>query len=79
MSKKTIIGKVISANTENTAKVATERLKAHPKYQKKYRVSKNYIVHNPKNTYKVGQMVMIEEIKPISKNKNFTIIKEIKK
>lgn len=78
MSKKTIIGKVISANSENTAKVATERLKTHPKYKKKYRVSKNYLVHNPKNTYKVGQKVMIEEIMPISKNKHFIIIKEIK-
>jgi small subunit ribosomal protein S17 len=78
MSKKQIKGKVIFTNNQNTAKVLTSRYKTHPKYHKKYEVSKKYLVVNPNNKYKIDQQVLIEEIKPVSKNKYFRIIKEIK-
>lgn len=77
MSKKTITGKIISTNGE-TAKVLTKRLKNHPKYQKKYEVTKKYLVHNPKGKFKVDMTVEIEETKPISKRKRFIIKQEVK-
>ncbi len=79
MPKKIIIGKIISLDKNQTAKVYTERLVTHEKYHKKYKISKNYLAHNPKNTYVLNDTVEIQEIKPISKNKHFIIVKKVKK
>lgn len=78
MPKKIITGKIISLDKNETAKVATERLLTHKKYHKKYKVSKNYLTHNPQNKYKLDDQVKIQETKPISKNKRFVIIKKVK-
>lgn len=79
MPKKTIIGKIISLDKNNTAKVETQRLITHPKYHKKYKVTKKYLAHNPENKYSLDDQVAIEETKPISKNKHFIIVKKVKK
>lgn len=78
MAKKILIGKIVKISGELTAKVSVNRIKKHFKYHKQFNVSKFYLVQNPNNQYKVGQTVAIEESNPISKNKKFIIIKEVK-
>ena len=68
------IGKIISTKMSKTAVVLVTRFKSHPLYGKKYRVSKKFSVHSPEENFKVGEMVEIEETKPISKTKHWKII-----
>lgn len=52
-----------------TVVVKTETFKVCPKYRKRFRASKRYKADIGENTYKVGDRVLIEESKPISKDK----------
>lgn len=75
--KNQLIGKVVSDKMSKTVVVNVERLKKHPKYQKRYRISKNYKAHDENKEYKIGDVVMIEECAPISKDKKWKVIKRI--
>ena len=77
MPKKQLIGIITSAKMSKTAVVRVERIKEHPKYKKRYRVHKKYKAHNPKDQYKEGDKVIIEETRPLSKEKRWRIIKKI--
>lgn len=74
MAKTTLKGKVISAKMQNTAVVEISRLFRHPKYKKQIRRRKKIKAHNEKNQYKEGETVIIEAMRPISKEKHFRII-----
>jgi small subunit ribosomal protein S17 len=74
-AKKT--GVVVSDKMDKTVVVKVERLKTHPKYKKKYIVSKRYKAHDEKNEFKEGDKVMLVESKPISKDKKW-IAREVK-
>ncbi len=72
--KKLLSGRIIKIIDDNTAKVSVLRYVRHPKYEKKYRITKNYLVHTEKNQkLEIGSKVTIQETKPISKNKNWRI------
>ncbi len=73
--KKVLKGVVLSDKMDKTVVVKTTRFVEHSKYGKRIKKSKNYKVHDENNAKKVGDMVEIEEVKPISKDKHF-IIKE---
>jgi len=60
-----------------TVVVSVDRLKEHPKYHKRYRVTKRYKAHDEKGEYKEGDVVMIEECRPMSKDKCWTVVKKI--
>ncbi len=77
MPKKKLVGKVISDKMGKTIVVEVERIKAHPKYLRRYKVHKNYKVHDQDNQYKVGDKVSIEESSPISKDKRWRVISKI--
>lgn len=66
-------GTVVSDSMNKTIVVAVETLKTHPKYQKKYRSTKKYKVHDAENKYKKGDVVEFIQCRPISKDKRFTI------
>lgn len=77
---RTKTGIVTSTANEKTIAVTVHDYKVHPKYQKKYRTSKKYQVHNPENKkFEIGQEVTIYETKPISKLKKWTIEKPVTK
>jgi small subunit ribosomal protein S17 len=76
--KKIITGKIISDKMTNSAVVEVSRWKKHPLYEKKYIVSRNFLVHNPDNKYKVGENVEIKMCRPMSKNKNYKIVNKSK-
>ncbi|MGB9680728.1 MAG: 30S ribosomal protein S17 [Minisyncoccia bacterium] len=69
-------GVIVSAKMKNTAVVEVEHLKFHPKYKKYYRRHKKFKAHNPNNKFKEGEKVIIEQTRPLSKEKRWRIIKK---
>jgi small subunit ribosomal protein S17 len=72
-------GVVVSDASDKTIVVKVDMLKAHPKYLKRYRVSKRYHVHDETNQYHVGDTVFFQECKPYSKQKKHAVVTENKK
>ena len=70
---KTLQGTVIASSATDTIKVDVSRYVKHAKYKKFIKKVKNFLVHDAGNTAKVGDKVMIQECKPISKKKHFTL------
>jgi len=77
--KKELIGIVVSDKMQKTAVVRVTRLAKHPKYGRMIKKYKKFKVHDEKKIVKVGDMVSIEETRPLSKDKRFRIIRVIKK
>lgn len=71
-------GKVINTKMDKTAKVEVVRLMSHPRYKKRIKLSRNYLVHDDLDV-KPGQVVRFTPCKPISKNKKWKIIEIITK
>ena len=69
-----MIGRVVSAKLKNTVTVLVERESVHPLYKKAFARSKKYQVDDLLGV-KLGDIVEICEIRPISKNKYFRIVK----
>ncbi len=67
-------GQVVSDKMDKTVVVRVDHFKLHPRYQKRYRVSQKYKAHDPKNQYKLGDMVEIVECRPLSKDKKWRVI-----
>jgi small subunit ribosomal protein S17 len=73
-NKRKLEGVVVSDKMSKTRVVLIERLKLHPKYRKYQKVSTRFKAHDEKNEYKVGDQVVIEETRPISRDKRWVII-----
>lgn len=71
-------GIVISDRMNKTVVVAVTRVKEHPKYKKRYKVTKNYKAHDESNEYKIGDKVIIEETRPLSKDKRWKVVSKVK-
>ena len=69
-----MIGRVVSAKMQKTVAVLVEGKKAHPLYKKTYVWSKKYLVRDEVGA-KLGDVVVIEETKPISKRVHWKVIK----
>ena len=65
-------GVVVSKSGEKTIVVAVDTYIQHPKYKKKYKVTKKFHTHDEESKYRVGDEVTIYESKPISKLKRWT-------
>lgn len=72
--KRTLKGIVVSDKMDKTIVVLVERIKEHPRYRRRYRVSKKYKVHDQENKYKKGDKVTIQECRPISKDKKWKVL-----
>ncbi len=70
---------VVSDKQDKTITVARSESKIHPIYRKRYKATRKYQVHDEKNEATVGDMVEVEESRPISKNKSMTLVKIISK
>jgi len=77
MAKKQLTGTVISNKMQKTVVVEIEQIKEHPKYRRRYKVHKKYKAHDEKEECKVGDKVIIEECRPLSKEKRWRVIKRI--
>jgi small subunit ribosomal protein S17 len=67
-------GEVVSDKMAKTIVVRVDRFRMHPKYQKRYRVSQKYKVHDEKSQYKIGDVVEFVECRPLSKDKRWRVI-----
>ncbi len=76
--KRRFKGVVVSDKMDKTIVVKIDKIKVHPVYKKRYKVSKKYKVHDRKNEAKVGNQVVFEECRPLSRDKRWRLI-EIKK
>lgn len=74
---KTKIGQIVSDKMTSTAIVSITRMVKHPLYHKRYHITKRIKADNPGNKYKLGDIVGIEECRPISKEKSWKIVKMI--
>lgn len=72
---KKLKGTVVSDAMADTVVVAVERFVKHPGVGKFIKRQKRYHAHDAGNAHKVGDVVTITEIRPMSKRKRFTIIK----
>ena len=74
MPKRILQGVVVSDATDKTVVVRVERRIKHPLLDKIIRRSKKYHAHDESNQVKVGDTVRIQECKPISKLKTWTVV-----
>ena len=79
MPKRTLHGVVVSDKQDKTVIVRVERRYTHPQLKKTVRSSKKYYAHDEKNEYASGDLVWIEERRPLSKLKRWEVIQGEKK
>ena len=77
MPKRILIGTVVSDKTDKTVTVNVERKEKHPLYGKIIRRSKKYHAHDESNEFKPGDVVRIEETRPISKTKTWRVLDRV--
>jgi len=74
-----LIGRVVSDKMSKTVTVLIERRVRHPTLGKIVTLSKKYHAHSENNDYKAGDLVMIEETRPISKTKAWKVTKLVER
>jgi small subunit ribosomal protein S17 len=74
-----LTGTVVSDKMNKTVTVLVERKVKHPIYGKVIRLSKKYHAHDENNEFHSGDIVVIEECRPISKSKAWKVSKLVEK
>ncbi len=77
MPKRILQGTVVSDKGDKTVVVKVERRVKHPLYAKIIRLSKKYHAHDEGNEFKAGEVVRIEETRPISKLKTWRVLDRV--
>ncbi|PZW01616.1 30S ribosomal protein S17 [Metamycoplasma auris] len=72
--RKKLVGTVVSTKNEKTVTVIVETYEKHPLYSKRFKKSKKFAVHDEKNEAKIGDVVEIQETRPLSKTKHFRLV-----
>ena len=67
-------GVVTSAKMDKTVVVTVHTYRMHPKYGKRFRLSKKFFAHDPKNACQEGDTVVIQETIPLSKRKCWVVV-----
>ena len=78
-SQRTVIGTVVSDKMNKTVIVQVERKVKHPLYGKFIRRFSKMVAHDEENTCKVGDIVSIEQTRPLSRTKRWKLIEIIKR
>ena len=73
-SKKQLVGEVLESLMDKTTVIKVERRFPHPMYKKYVTKSKKYYAHDPENKCNTGDLVRIEESKPISRLKRWVVV-----
>lgn len=76
MPKRTLQGTVVSDKGNKTVIVRVDRRVQHPLYKKIIRRSKKFAAHDAENKFKIGDVVRIQECRPLSKSKTWEVIGE---
>ena len=76
---RTLTGKVLSSKMDKTITVVVERVVKHPTYGKYVRRTTKLLAHDEQNECGEGDTVMIEECRPLSRNKSWRLLKVVEK
>jgi small subunit ribosomal protein S17 len=76
---RTLTGRVVSDKMDKTVTVLIERRVTHPIYGKVVTRSKKYHAHDEKNEFRPGDLVLIEECRPLSRTKSWRVAKLVEK
>ena len=79
VNKKQIVGKVVSNKMEKTIVVEIEGMIMHPKYKKFVKRTKRVKGHDVRNECSIGDIVKIEETRPLSKDKHYRLVEIVEK
>ncbi len=77
--RKTLVGSVLSDRMDKTVVVSIERLVKHPLYGKYIKRRVKYMAHDEKNECGVGDRVLIEETRPLSRRKRWRVSQILEK
>lgn len=77
--RKLRVGKVTSSAMDKTITVAVERVVQHALYKKNIKRTKKFKAHDEQNTCQVGDVVRIEETRPLSKTKRWRLVEIVKR
>jgi small subunit ribosomal protein S17 len=77
MPKRVLQGIVVSDKSDKTVVVRVDRRVTHPLLKKTIRRSKKYHAHDEGNANKIGDVVLIQESKPISKSKTWVVVETV--
>ncbi|MDA8382440.1 MAG: 30S ribosomal protein S17 [Betaproteobacteria bacterium] len=77
--KRTLTGRVVSDKMDKTVTVLVERKVKHPLLGKVIRRSKKYHAHDEENAFHEGDLVLIEECRPLSKTKSWRVTQLVEK
>jgi len=75
--RRKLTGVVVSDKMQKTVVVKVNRIKLHSKYLKQYNVSKKFKAHDEKEEYNIGDKVVIQETKPVSKDKRWRVVSKV--
>jgi small subunit ribosomal protein S17 len=75
--RRTKVGRVVSDKMDKTVVVSVERLRRHPIYKRVVRLSSKFKAHDDENTARVGDTVRIEESRPLSREKRWTVVEVV--
>jgi small subunit ribosomal protein S17 len=78
-NRQTLVGRVVSAKMKDTIVVSEERLVKHPLYGKYVRRKSKFVAHDAGNTAKEGDEVEIMQTRPISKTKNWRLVRVVRR
>jgi small subunit ribosomal protein S17 len=78
-SRKVRQGRVVSDAMDKTVVVSVERQFAHPLYGKRVTRRKKYHAHDERNEFRSGDLVVIEETRPLSKRKRWRVVKLVER
>ncbi|HPN38706.1 MAG TPA: 30S ribosomal protein S17 [Melioribacteraceae bacterium] len=78
-NRKTKVGEVISTKMEKSIVVAIERQVSHPIYRKYFKKTTKLMAHDEKNDCHVGDIVKIEETRPLSKRKKWRLVEIVER
>lgn len=77
MARKQLQGTVVSNKMSKTLVVSVASLKEHKKYKRRFKSHKKYKAQGDEKEYNIGDIVLIEECRPISKDKRWQVIKKV--
>ncbi len=77
MPRRVMQGVVTKRSGDKTVVVKVDRLMKHPLYKKTIRRSKRYQAHDETNSVTVGEKVRIEECRPLSRLKRWTVLESV--
>lgn len=72
-------GTVVSDKMDKSVVVAVMRVRRHPLYKKTVRSTKKYLAHSPRNDVHIGDRVLIEETRPLSKRKHWRVLEVLER